>query len=74
MITAYAHSGNMHEAFNLFKQMIRKDIVKWNNMITGYDQVGEMEKAVKMFEEKGKKILVFFGILLFQVLPRMAYT
>lgn len=53
----------MHEAFNLFKQMIHKDIVTWNSMITGYAQVGEMEKAVKMFEEMGKRNLVYWNAL-----------
>lgn len=51
LISMYAKCGDLKEAWELFVQIPRKDIVSWNAMISGYAQHGAGEKALHLFDE-----------------------
>ncbi|QHO39044.1 hypothetical protein HN51_005295 [Arachis hypogaea] len=42
--------GELKDAWKLFVQIQRKDLVSWNTMISGYAQHGAGEKALELFD------------------------
>ncbi|XP_009594552.1 pentatricopeptide repeat-containing protein At4g16835, mitochondrial-like [Nicotiana tabacum] len=64
----YSKCGVLEDAWKLFLEMPRKDVVTWNAMISGYAQHGESKKALHLFDEmrsKGIKPdwITFVGVL-----------
>lgn len=51
LISMYSKCGDLNDAWKLFVQIPRKDIVTWNAMISGYAQHGAGEKALHLFDE-----------------------
>ncbi|XWS62041.1 hypothetical protein CRYUN_Cryun07bG0176900 [Craigia yunnanensis] len=51
LISMYCKSGVLDDAWKLFLEIKRKDVVSWNAMISGYAQHGAGEKALYLFEE-----------------------
>ncbi|KAK7262163.1 hypothetical protein RJT34_29724 [Clitoria ternatea] len=51
LISMYSKCGDLKDAWELFIQIPRKDIVCWNAMISGYAQHGAGEKALHLFDE-----------------------
>ncbi|XP_019424230.1 PREDICTED: pentatricopeptide repeat-containing protein At4g16835, mitochondrial [Lupinus angustifolius] len=51
LISMYSKCGDLKDAWKLFIQIPRKDIVTWNAMISGYAQHGAGEKALSLFDE-----------------------
>ncbi|XP_004508953.1 pentatricopeptide repeat-containing protein At4g16835, mitochondrial [Cicer arietinum] len=51
LISMYSKCGDLKDAWKLFVQIPRKDIVTWNAMISGYAQHGAGEKALHLFDE-----------------------
>ncbi|XP_024925986.3 pentatricopeptide repeat-containing protein At4g16835, mitochondrial [Ziziphus jujuba] len=69
LISMYCKCGDMEDAWKLFLEMPRKDVVTWNAMITGYAQYGAGQKALQLFGEmrdNGAKPdwITFVGVLL----------
>lgn len=69
LISMYCKCGDLEDAWKLFLEIPRKDVVTWNAMITGYAQYGEGQKALQLFKEmrdKGAKPdwITFVGVLL----------
>ncbi|XP_019252427.1 PREDICTED: pentatricopeptide repeat-containing protein At4g16835, mitochondrial [Nicotiana attenuata] len=68
LISMYSKCGVLEDAWKLFLEMPRKDVVTWNAMISGYAQHGESKKALHLFDEmKSKGIkpdwITFVGVL-----------
>lgn len=51
LISMYFKCGDLKDAWKLFVQIPRKDIVTWNAMICGYAQHGAGEKALSLFDD-----------------------
>uniref|UniRef100_A0A7N0RD78 DYW domain-containing protein n=1 Tax=Kalanchoe fedtschenkoi TaxID=63787 RepID=A0A7N0RD78_KALFE len=58
LISMYCKCGVLDDAWRLFVEMRRKDLVTWNAMISGYAQHGAGMKALSLFDqmkEEGNK-------------------
>ncbi|XP_071731252.1 putative pentatricopeptide repeat-containing protein At2g01510 [Rutidosis leptorrhynchoides] len=51
LVDAYCKTGNIELANWLFKEMMTRDSVTFNAMITGYSNVGSNNKAINLFIE-----------------------
>ncbi|KAF8110202.1 hypothetical protein N665_0086s0041 [Sinapis alba] len=51
LISMYGKCGELDSARRVFNQMVNKDRVAWNAMITVYSQNGRSSKAIKVFRE-----------------------
>lgn len=51
LISMYCKCGGLGDAWRLFLEIPRKDVVTWNAMISGYAQHGAGEKALCLFDE-----------------------
>nr|KYP51518.1 hypothetical protein KK1_026678 [Cajanus cajan] len=51
LVSMYSKCGDLKDAWKLFVQIPRKDVVCWNSMISGYAQHGAGEKALHLFDE-----------------------
>ncbi|XVF60463.1 hypothetical protein PTKIN_Ptkin08bG0048900 [Pterospermum kingtungense] len=49
LIEFYSKCGQMDDAFNVFKEFEKPDVVLWTSMVSGYEQNGCFEKAVLFF-------------------------
>ncbi|XP_058074751.1 pentatricopeptide repeat-containing protein At4g39530-like [Magnolia sinica] len=68
MVSMYAKSSYMDEARKIFDEMLIRDDVLWNAMITGYSQVGSRDGAFELFElmkqeEVNRDYFSYVGIL-----------
>ncbi|WMV43518.1 hypothetical protein MTR67_036903 [Solanum verrucosum] len=68
LISMYSKCGVLEDAWKLFREMPRKDVVTWNAMISGYAQHGESDKALNLFDEMRRKgikpdWITFVGVL-----------
>ncbi|KAL3497562.1 hypothetical protein ACH5RR_040294 [Cinchona calisaya] len=68
LISMYCKCGDLENAWKLFLEMPRKDVVTWNAMISGYAQHGAGEKALDLFAKmrnNGMKPdwITFVGVL-----------
>ncbi|KAK8640094.1 hypothetical protein V6N13_138456 [Hibiscus sabdariffa] len=51
LISMYCKCGVLEDAWKLFLETNRKDVVSWNAMISGYAQHGAGERALHLFEQ-----------------------
>ncbi|XP_057784396.1 putative pentatricopeptide repeat-containing protein At2g01510 [Salvia miltiorrhiza] len=51
LIDSYSKSRNLGLAFQLFKEIVTRDTITYNTLITGYAKEGIREAAVKLFSE-----------------------
>ncbi|KAJ0259798.1 Pentatricopeptide repeat-containing protein [Hirschfeldia incana] len=51
LISMYGKCGELDSARRVFNQMVNKDRVAWNAMITVYSQNGRSSEAIKLFRE-----------------------
>lgn len=51
LISMYCKCGDLDDAWKLFLEMPRKDVVTWNAMISGYAQHGAGGKALCLFDK-----------------------
>lgn len=51
LVDMYAKCGNIREAYQVFKQIVDRDVVSWNVMIAGAAQNGYSKEAFEFFEE-----------------------
>ncbi|CAG7874626.1 unnamed protein product [Brassica rapa] len=51
LISMYGKCGDLDSARRVFNQMVNKDRVAWNAMITVYSQNGRSMEAIKLFRE-----------------------
>ncbi|KAI7986933.1 Pentatricopeptide repeat-containing protein [Camellia lanceoleosa] len=69
LIDMYAKCGEVKEAYDIFNNMIKRNIVSWNSMILGLAIHGHVDKALvlfsKMLEEKLERPndVTFLGVL-----------
>ncbi|GMP74269.1 hypothetical protein CsSME_00031732 [Camellia sinensis var. sinensis] len=49
LMDMYAKCGNMEDAYSVFSQMPKKDIVSWNTMIGGYSKNSLSNEALNLF-------------------------
>ncbi|WCJ25803.1 Pentatricopeptide repeat (PPR) superfamily protein [Euphorbia peplus] len=69
LISMYCKCGDLDDAWKLFIELPRKDVVTWNAMICGYAQHGQGERGLSLFDEMKKEgirpdWITFIGILL----------
>lgn len=57
LVTMYAKCGELELGHCVFNQMVRRDVVSWNSMISSYGVHGFGRKAVEVFKE-----MLFTGI------------
>ncbi|CAH9147213.1 unnamed protein product [Cuscuta epithymum] len=68
LLTTLGKCGCIHEAWQIFKSMPRKNLVTWNSMIVLFGQHGYVENSMKMFIEilrdgRGLSEATFVGLL-----------
>ncbi|KAG6492248.1 pentatricopeptide repeat-containing protein At2g37310-like [Zingiber officinale] len=51
LITSYAHADDLVSARRLFDEMLVRDIVSWNAMLSGYSQSGHYEECLQLYRE-----------------------
>ncbi|KAB1218487.1 hypothetical protein CJ030_MR3G026367 [Morella rubra] len=51
LISMYCKCGGLEDAWRLFNEIPKRDLVTWNAMISGYAQHGAGEKALHLFNE-----------------------
>ncbi|KAJ7944694.1 Pentatricopeptide repeat-containing protein [Quillaja saponaria] len=51
LISMYSKCGDLNDAWKLFNEISRKDLVTWNAMISAYAQHGKGQKALLLFDE-----------------------
>ena len=51
LISMYAKCGCIEDGSSIFNQMVAKDTISWNSMISGHAQHGFAEKAMEMFDQ-----------------------
>ncbi|KAK9747713.1 hypothetical protein RND81_02G010800 [Saponaria officinalis] len=51
LLVMYARCGRMREAAQIFYNMMEKDNVSWNSMLSGYVQNGCYDEALRFFSE-----------------------
>jgi len=64
----YCKCGVLEDAWKLFMEMTRKDLITWNAMISGYASHGAAERALALFDEmRNERIkpdwITFVGVL-----------
>lgn len=50
LVDMYAKCGCIEDAENIFKGLVRRDIVLWNTMICGFSMHGQGDKALETFQ------------------------
>ncbi|KAL8151964.1 hypothetical protein V2J09_021772 [Rumex salicifolius] len=50
LVHLYAKCGNIKNALEVFKGMMKPDLVSWTSLISGYAQHGQPEEALDLFE------------------------
>ncbi|EEF30593.1 pentatricopeptide repeat-containing protein, putative [Ricinus communis] len=55
LVSMYCKCGDLEDAWKLFLELPRKDVVTWNAMISGYALHGAGEKALRLFDEMKKE-------------------
>ncbi|KAL7598793.1 hypothetical protein Lser_V15G26575 [Lactuca serriola] len=51
LIAMYTRCGDLEMGKRVFDQMVRRDVVSWNAMISGYGMHGFGEKAIEVYNE-----------------------
>lgn len=51
ILSMYTKCGELKDAWKLFTEISRKDIVTWNSMISGFAQHGEGQRALSLFDK-----------------------
>ncbi|CAH9113659.1 unnamed protein product [Cuscuta epithymum] len=51
LINMYAKFGELGQAEKLFNQMVVRDLITWNSMVSAYEQNNQPNKALKCFSE-----------------------
>ncbi|CAA7055957.1 unnamed protein product [Microthlaspi erraticum] len=57
LVNMYSQCGTLEKSLEVFSQMIEKDVVSWNSLISAYARHGEGESAVmtyKKMQEEGR--------------------
>ncbi|KDO42110.1 hypothetical protein CISIN_1g007519mg [Citrus sinensis] len=68
LISMYAKCGVIDNAYNIFSNMVSRDLVSWNSMVMGFSHHGLANETLKVFEsmlESGThpNSVTFLGIL-----------
>ncbi|KAG9157275.1 hypothetical protein Leryth_004933 [Lithospermum erythrorhizon] len=50
LIHAYARSGSMSSAKQIFNEMVSRDVVSWNTMLKAYALHGQSKEALELFD------------------------
>ncbi|EXC31502.1 hypothetical protein L484_001298 [Morus notabilis] len=51
LVSMYSRCGNVEAAFQVFSEMVDRNIVSWTSIITGFSKHGYAERALTMFYE-----------------------
>ncbi|KAF5207545.1 Pentatricopeptide repeat-containing protein [Thalictrum thalictroides] len=68
LIEMYAKCGSVDQAWELFCQMVDRDVISWSTMIAGFANHGKPREAVQLFAEMEKarvepNSITFLGLL-----------
>ncbi|TKY54509.1 Pentatricopeptide repeat-containing protein [Spatholobus suberectus] len=68
LIAMYSKCGAIDDALYIFNNMVARDVVTWNTMISGYAQHGLAQEAINLFEEMMKQgvnpdAVTYLGVL-----------
>lgn len=58
LIGMYSEFGDLSSARAVFDEMVVRDVVSWNSMITGCLRVGELDDSLHLFEVMEKKNII----------------
>ncbi|KAL2345251.1 hypothetical protein Fmac_006536 [Flemingia macrophylla] len=64
LVHMYATVGDINAARNIFRRMLRFDIVSWTCMITGYHRCGDVESARELFDRMPERNLVTWSTMI----------
>ena len=56
LINMYVKCRSVLDAHRVFKDMLHRDVISWNSLISGYAQQGFKKKAFQLFDEMQKEI------------------
>ncbi|PIA41860.1 hypothetical protein AQUCO_02200352v1 [Aquilegia coerulea] len=68
LIEMYAKCGSVDQAWELFCEMVHKDVISWSTMIAGFANHGRPREAIQLFAEMEKarvepNSITFLGLL-----------
>ncbi|KAK9055286.1 hypothetical protein SSX86_026368 [Deinandra increscens subsp. villosa] len=68
LIEMYAKSGNINQAWQVFDNMLEKDVISWSTMVCGLASHGKAREAIRLFKEMQKTTtkpneITFVGLL-----------
>nr|GMC67681.1 pentatricopeptide repeat-containing protein At4g02750-like [Ipomoea batatas]GME11627.1 pentatricopeptide repeat-containing protein At4g02750-like [Ipomoea batatas] len=63
-IVELSHSGKIQSARKVFDQMLERDVVSWNSMITAYWQHGRLDQSKKLFVSMPKRNVVSWNSMI----------
>ncbi|KAI3694243.1 hypothetical protein L1987_77205 [Smallanthus sonchifolius] len=68
LIEMYAKSGNIDQAWQVFDNMLERDVISWSTMICGLANHGKAPEAIQLFQEMQKTTakpneITFVGLL-----------
>ncbi|KAL8227296.1 hypothetical protein R6Q57_017128 [Mikania cordata] len=64
LVRMYTSCGRVCDARKVFDEMLARDLVIWNAMVSGYCKVGEVERARALFEVMPERNLVSWTALI----------
>ncbi|KAK1426739.1 hypothetical protein QVD17_15418 [Tagetes erecta] len=68
LIEMYAKSGNIDQAWQVFDNMVERDVISWSTMVVGLANHGKASEAIRLFQEMQKTAvkpneITFVGLL-----------
>lgn len=74
LVDMYGKSGNLTEALKAFDNMLERDVVSWNALISGYAQHGHGKEALQFAESMQREGIQFNNITFVSILMACSYT
>eukprot|EP01018_Ginkgo_biloba_P000474 Gb_25130 [translate_table: standard] len=68
IVTMYSRCGSIEDSYEVFKNMIERNVISWNAIIRGYAQHGYGKEALQLFEQMQRagvkpNHITFVGVL-----------
>ncbi|KAG8659364.1 pentatricopeptide repeat-containing protein At4g22760 [Manihot esculenta] len=64
LVDLYSKLGDMNIALKVFDEMLEKNVVSWNSILSGYLKLGHLAEAQRVFNQIPKKDIVSWNSML----------
>ncbi|TYI15714.1 hypothetical protein ES332_A08G205100v1 [Gossypium tomentosum] len=64
LVDFYTKLGDMDTAKRVFNEMLEKNVVSWNSILSGYLKAGNLGEAQRVFDEMPKKDVISWNAIL----------